>query len=426
MRPTEILFPTDFSPASLAYVRQEAARQPGGPGPVRLLERPADDWSGIEPQGFDAVILNSVAQYFPSLDYLLAVLDGAVAAVAPGGFVFLGDLRSLPLLEAFHASVELHQAGAATERRELALRVRRAVAREDELLLDPRLFPALRQRLPRLAGVEIHLPRGRHANELTKFRYDVVLRIGSEGATAAARPQLPALSWPRDGISLDGLRRRLAGERPAALELLDVPNARLAAEARLLAWLEEGEDAATVGDFLRQAPAPAENAGVDPVDPDALRDLAAELGYEIALAWSEGGRSAGAYDALLTLPGHFAEGAAAADLLPLAATHPDRPPSPISSLSGWANTPLRGRIAESLVPSLRSHLEERLPSAMVPAQIASRRPAFTTRSGLAQIIGSRAVAQRCSAGSYSASVSSAEAMPVAMTTSASSGVATCS
>jgi len=49
-------------------------------------------------------------QYFPSLDYLLRVLEGAVRAVAPGGFIFIGDVRSLPLLSAFHASVQLYQA----------------------------------------------------------------------------------------------------------------------------------------------------------------------------------------------------------------------------------------------------------------------------------------------------------------------------
>jgi len=54
------------------------------------------------------VILN--LQYFPSLDYLLCVLEGAVRAVAPGGFIFIGDVRSLPLLSAFHASVQLYQA----------------------------------------------------------------------------------------------------------------------------------------------------------------------------------------------------------------------------------------------------------------------------------------------------------------------------
>ena len=45
-----------------------------------------------------------MVQYFPDLDYLLAVLTAAVKTVKQGS-VFLGDIRNLRLLEAFHASV---------------------------------------------------------------------------------------------------------------------------------------------------------------------------------------------------------------------------------------------------------------------------------------------------------------------------------
>ena len=77
----------------------------------------ADDFTGIPEGWFDLVVINSVVQYFPGVDYLLRVLDGATAALAPGGTLFVGDVRSLPLLEAFHASVELAQAGRRCPRR---------------------------------------------------------------------------------------------------------------------------------------------------------------------------------------------------------------------------------------------------------------------------------------------------------------------
>ena len=59
---------------------------------------------------FDTVILNSVAQYFPSADYLLSVIDTGVAALRDGGSFYLGDVRNLLLLETFHTSVQLFQA----------------------------------------------------------------------------------------------------------------------------------------------------------------------------------------------------------------------------------------------------------------------------------------------------------------------------
>ncbi len=74
-------------------------------GRAHLLVRRADDFAGIAPGQFDTVIMNSVAQYFPSLDYFTRVVSEAVAATAPGGRVFLGDLRSLPHLHAFHTGI---------------------------------------------------------------------------------------------------------------------------------------------------------------------------------------------------------------------------------------------------------------------------------------------------------------------------------
>ena len=76
---------------------------------VELWQRTADDFSGIDAGDFDMVVINSVVQYLPSMDYLVDVLTGAVAAVAAGGQIFVGDLRSFPLLKAYHTSVELYR-----------------------------------------------------------------------------------------------------------------------------------------------------------------------------------------------------------------------------------------------------------------------------------------------------------------------------
>ena len=63
-------------------------------------------------------------------------------AIAPGGFIFLGDIRSLPLLEALHASVQLHQAEPSLSREQLQQRVQMQVFQETELVIDPAFFKA--------------------------------------------------------------------------------------------------------------------------------------------------------------------------------------------------------------------------------------------------------------------------------------------
>ena len=61
---------TDFSQAALSYIGRHlpAALEPR----VSLLRRMAHDFSGVPEHSFDAVVLNSVIQYFPGIDYASA------------------------------------------------------------------------------------------------------------------------------------------------------------------------------------------------------------------------------------------------------------------------------------------------------------------------------------------------------------------
>src|SRR5436309_16057260 len=81
---------TDFSRVVLDKLRRRIGESGLDLSQVELTRAVADDWSGVEPGSFDLVVLNSVAQYFPDVDYLLRVLEGAARAVRPGGAVFVG------------------------------------------------------------------------------------------------------------------------------------------------------------------------------------------------------------------------------------------------------------------------------------------------------------------------------------------------
>ena len=166
----------DFAAASVDMVGRLAAER--GLTQVRLLCREASDFDGVDPKAFDLVIVNSVIQYFAGVDYLLGVIRGAVAACAEGGRVFVGDVRNLRLLTAYHASVQFYKAPDGMSRADLAERVRRGVAREEELVLDPDFFYALPRLFPEIAHVEIRLRTNLIPSELTKFRYDAILHIG--------------------------------------------------------------------------------------------------------------------------------------------------------------------------------------------------------------------------------------------------------
>jgi len=284
----------DFSGRALRYIESQLGRVGLSDGRVRLLRKSAHELHGFAADSFDTVVVNSVAQYFPSADYLAEVVERAVELVRPGGAVFLGDLRSLPLLEAFHTALELFQADPATPLSRLRQKVHARHMDENELAIDPAFFTVLRQRLPRIGRIEIHLKRGEAHNKLTGFRYQAVLRIGEP-----TEPQETSwVDWQQEGLTLTSLRRLLVQSGPEMVALRNVPNARTAVDAaavRLLRNVPEGpEGIATVADLRRQA----EEAAAGAVDPQDLWELVAELPYEVELGWAAQGAS-GSFEAVL-------------------------------------------------------------------------------------------------------------------------------
>ncbi|MFT3769045.1 MAG: amino acid adenylation domain-containing protein [Minicystis sp.] len=330
----------DFS--AVVVEQLEAEVRARGLAGVHLERRDAADLAGLGERGFDVVVLNSVVQYLPSLDALLHVVTSALSLLADEGALFLGDVRSLAHLDAQHASVELFRAAPGASPADVRAAAERKRALEQELVLHPELFRTLPSRVPGVAGVEIHLRRGRHRNEMTKFHYDVVIRKGSPRPAAVTPARVEAAGSP-------DLRRILTGDAPDALLVTDLPDQRLADDLRVLRWLDgdpAGGDAAALRAEIAAQPAP----GVDPEDVIALGE---SLGYAVSLSFAPGD-AVGRFDALFVRRGVTGP----------VAGFPRGPAAPPARL---ANDPVAGRRERALVQSLRAHLEVRLPSYMIPA-----------------------------------------------------------
>ena len=321
----------DFSAQALSHVRRHLTLPQ-----VKLEQRRADGLNGLEESSYDLIILNSVVQYFPSADYLIDVLRQARRLLSPGGFLFLGDIRSLPLLEMLHTSIELHRSTPERTALSLIQTARKAVVEEAELVLAPAFFHALRSEFPDLTGLEIQPKRGRSVNELTRFRYDVTLQF------SGSAPQAAVSQWREWGAvpvhppdSSQAISSGRAGLRHVQVARL----AQLTETWQLLA----GENCpATVGDLERLAEAGAA-AGMD------IEGMASS-GDDLHLRWSD---QPGCLDALI-YPG------------------PPRlrlePPQPMpQGPRAYANDPLRGNLARQLEAGLRRHLAEQVPPFMLPS-----------------------------------------------------------
>src|SRR5262249_44508030 len=152
------------------------------------------------------VILNSVVQYFPEIDYLVKVLKEAVKVVAPGGRIFVGDVRSLSLLQVFYTAVEMEKAEAGLPLARLRQRIEQWGRRENELVIDPSFFLALQKQLPEISRIEVMPKRGWFDNELTQFRYQVVIEVGG---ARSVESEVRWLNWNQDGLSWEIMRKLL-------------------------------------------------------------------------------------------------------------------------------------------------------------------------------------------------------------------------
>jgi len=315
----EIYHATDLSSQAVKTLQRWLALQPAL-GHVVVEQRAATDFAGLATGVFDTVLLNSVVQYFPSAEYLVQVLQEAAKLLRPGGRIFIGDIRHLGTLELFHTSVQLANAPSSLSVGQLRGRVERAIAQEKELVLDPQFFHTLHAELPQLGSVQTSLRRGRSDNELTRYRYDVVLEMGHPEAL----------------------------QRPIPQSLLRVENLRLAADLAAVRALRDADARSSVAELRERL----RLVNLQGDDPEHFWALAESENRPVLVSWTPESRE-GQFDVVW--------GATAG-------LQPEELPS-ASRRSAYANNPTLGKFKQQWGADLRERLRAVLPEYMVPTRI---------------------------------------------------------
>jgi amino acid adenylation domain-containing protein len=190
----------------------------------------------------DTVILNAVAQYFPSAQYMSDVLANAISLLKGKGHIIIGDVRDLRLLPSFKRRLQLDKLQSKTSLREFEWNVDQEVWKEEELCFSPAYFFQLQALYPEITHVDIQWKQGDYINELSLYRYTVVLYFDIE--KPVLQPQWQ--SW--DDIADKGsLLSRLSAGHPR-IALQQVPNPRLWKE-RLLEQAISDRTINQVGDL---------------------------------------------------------------------------------------------------------------------------------------------------------------------------------
>ncbi|MBW4465527.1 MAG: amino acid adenylation domain-containing protein [Pegethrix bostrychoides GSE-TBD4-15B] len=341
----------DLSAEAICHVQQQLKEKEGNWSHVTVLPRSAHELSGLENETFDTVIINSVIQYFPGVDYLMQVLATVTRMIKPGGRIFIGDVRNLPLLESFHMGAQICRAPANLRCEELRRIVRERIIHDKELVLHPDFFIALQHLIPRITHVQTQLKRGYSEDELTRFRSDITLHIDTQ-IQSIEEPL--CLDWQSHKLSVDKIRQLLAQTSPETLKIANVPNARLATEVLATKILLSSNCPTTLGELKELIDYNSQNIGVHPED---IWKLSSDLPYSVDITWSASGMI-NTYDVVLqhrsviknqhipVLPEKLFE---------------------LKPLEAYSNHPVQVTETDSLPTRLRKLLKQRLPECMLPS-----------------------------------------------------------
>jgi SAM-dependent methyltransferase len=341
---------TDFAPAVLGKLRKQMNQIGGSWDSVELLERSADNFDSIVDGSFDTIVINSVTQHFPNVSYLIRVMEGALRALRPGGNLFIGDVRSLPLLELYATSVEMYQAPPELSLAELRERIDRRVKQQEQLVISPAFFLAFANRNQKLSGAEIRLKRGHSDNELTRFRYDVVLHAGGN---QNERIDVEWRDWTVNEEGIKDIRRMLKDNQPDRVAVTGIRNARVEKDGMARERVLSANAIGTAGELKREL----EVATTSGIEPEELFSAGKENGYRVELSWASC-HSSGSYDAFLS---KMDDGSETGKLIkwPQLSTSGEE-------LAKFTNVPGQNIFKERLIQQLLSYCNENLPQQLAP------------------------------------------------------------
>ena len=349
---------TDYSSVSVAQLQQQLAEATDIDADMKASVLAADQLLQLRGEQFDTVVLNSVSQHFVSVEYLIDVVHQACQLLQHGGRIFIGDITSLNTRALFFTSVECYKAKASESTDTLRARIQKRLGEEQELVLDPALFYRLAEEFDSIRAVSVQLKSGRYQNELSQFRYDVVLEVSAPApveqhlvAQHLIEQQQDWLEW-NASLSLADIQRQLESAPGQALGIRGVPNARLQTVGALAQCLQSGEYqslaevevAATA--LCRQTHA---------VHPDDFLALQLSHQQQVQLLWS---KDPACFDVLLC--------SAAANIY----HRPTLEPAANTGmpLSSYASQPFNTTALPTILSELRRDLALSLPDYMQPAR----------------------------------------------------------
>ena len=307
------------------------------------------------------VVVNSVAQYFPSQEYLLRAVED-FACLEGCERIFLGDLRSYALYHEFGVDMALHAVGNAATKQDIRERIAAMSAKEEELLVDPGLLTGLPSRLPHLIEhVEILPKRMRVTNELSCYRYSAVLHVKNTAKPPLHIHDVALEDWidfqERDLIAQTLLHLLQGAPDTSVVAISNIPEAKTIFQRHVVDSLRR--DGPGVANWLLNEREAAERCSS--FSALELEQLGHLEGYRVEISCARQYSQRGGLDAI------FHRGLSLSDrervLFRFPTDHAGRPMRSLSS------RPLQRKLNLQVETQLRKNLSSKLPSYMIPKVI---------------------------------------------------------
>ncbi|KAL7780719.1 hypothetical protein CFE70_010745 [Pyrenophora teres f. teres 0-1] len=353
----------DPSRKAVQFIAETAKSIPGLAGKIRMYKATAADVGRLEqPVAASLVVINSVVQYFPSLDYLFKTVQQLVELEGTRT-LFFGDVRSYALHREFLATRAVHMAGDRATKADIRRMVADMERVERELLVDPAFFTALPSRLPGLVDhVEILPKRMKATNELSCYRYAAVVHLTPRDGQAREL----AVREVADDRWIDFAERRL--DRQSLLQQLhglstsptiavsNIPYSKTMVSRCLVRSLDGAEgETSDSPDWL--ASVHQQTQDCRSLSAAELVELAQEADCRVEISWSRQHSQQGGLDAIFhryqPLTGERV-------MFRFPTDHAERP------LHSLSSKPLRQQFLQKTQQRLVEMLEAQLPTYMVP------------------------------------------------------------
>ncbi|KFH45123.1 Nonribosomal peptide synthetase-like protein [Hapsidospora chrysogenum ATCC 11550] len=358
----------DPSEKAVEFVTRAAKSLPAAAGKVRMYKGTAADLGRLRidrPLSPDLVVINSVAQYFPSLGYLSKAVE-SILQLGPRT-IFLGDMRSYAVYREFHVTRSLHRVGKNPSREEVRRQMAEMEQMEVELLVDPAFFTGLASRLPHLIEhVEILPKMMKATNELSCYRYAAVIHVKNE-TRSLEHPvhdvhQDQWIDFVEQELTNETLGQLLQSSNSPTVAIGNIPYSKTIFERHVLDKLHEDRDqdhdADSCGNWLSVAREKAQQC--PSLSATDLVGLAKSAGYRVEISCARQHSQRGGLDAIFH---HYKTPSGQRAMFRFPVEAHDRPSRALSS------QPLIQQVKRKIREQLQDRLQAHLPSYMIPQAI---------------------------------------------------------